>query len=330
MKIIAPLALGLCSFSIHAALPELNINIDKITVSGLSSGGYMANQFHLAHSDWVDGAAILAAGPYYCAQGSISTALTLCVNKTSDELSLEQLQKQIQNYQQQAKIASTDNLKNSRVWLFHGTLDSKIVEPVTQALYQQYKTWVPEAQIRYVDDKAMAHLLPTTNFGSACDTSESPFIGNCNYDAAGEFLTFLKTELNPKATTLSGKVVTFDQQQLGGKDASSLADLGYAYVPAQCADKEQCEVHVSFHGCNQNAEAVGQQFVQHNGLNQWADTNNLVVLYPQTKSSMMMPLNPQGCWDWWGYTGEDYATADGEQIRAVKNMLLSIAQPASK
>ena len=62
-------------------------------------------------------------------------------------------------------------------------------------------------------------------------------------------------------------------------------------------------------------------YVTGTGLNRWADDNSMVVIYPQTKKSMFMPLNPQGCWDWWGYTSEDYATRDGQQIQAVKSMI---------
>ena len=37
-----------------------------------------------------------------------------------------------------------------------------------------------------------------------------------------------------------------------------------------------------------------------------------------------MPLNPQGCWDWWGYASSDYANRDGAQIAAVKELLFSL------
>jgi poly(3-hydroxybutyrate) depolymerase len=41
-----------------------------VTVSGISSGGYMAVQFQVAFSKLVKGAGILAAGPYDCAEGA--------------------------------------------------------------------------------------------------------------------------------------------------------------------------------------------------------------------------------------------------------------------
>jgi poly(3-hydroxybutyrate) depolymerase len=98
------------------------------------------------------------------------------------------------------------------------------------------------------------------------------------------------------------------------------------YIPESCQAGESCQLHISFHGCKQNAQTVGTQFVENNGLNNWADTNHLVVLYPQTKNSMFMPLNPQGCWDWWGYTDSDYATQNGQQIKAVKKIAESLTQ----
>src|SRR5512132_1958723 len=57
-------------------------NIDKaqISVSGISSGGFMAHQFHVAHSSTVLGAGMVARGPYYCAEGSIADAVTQCPN----------------------------------------------------------------------------------------------------------------------------------------------------------------------------------------------------------------------------------------------------------
>ena len=95
-------------------------------------------------------------------------------------------------------------------------------------------------------------------------------------------------------------------------------------MPKSCKTS-QCKIHINFHGCNQNAEKVGTEYVTNNGLNRWADTNDMVILYPQTQSSMMMPLNPQACWDWWGYTDENYATNQGQQIQAVRNMIVTLS-----
>src|SRR5262245_16792718 len=50
------------------ALPALGVRLDQTSVSGFSSGAYMAGQFQLAHSRIVIGAALIAGGPYGCAE----------------------------------------------------------------------------------------------------------------------------------------------------------------------------------------------------------------------------------------------------------------------
>jgi poly(3-hydroxybutyrate) depolymerase len=67
---------------------------------------------------------------------------------------------------------------------------------------------------------------------------------------------------------------------------------------------EPCRVHVALHGCKQNYDAIGDRYIQHAGHNEWADTNHLIILYPQTiagdpVTNFGTPLNPYGCWDWW-------------------------------
>ncbi len=52
------------SSSSQQPLPRLNIDPDAVTVSGFSSGGVLAPQFHLAYSANVSGAASWAGKPY--------------------------------------------------------------------------------------------------------------------------------------------------------------------------------------------------------------------------------------------------------------------------
>eukprot|EP00003_Mantamonas_plastica_P023955 TRINITY_DN439_c0_g1_i2.p2 TRINITY_DN439_c0_g1~~TRINITY_DN439_c0_g1_i2.p2 ORF type:complete len:111 (+),score=24.94 TRINITY_DN439_c0_g1_i2:162-494(+) len=44
----------------------VNIDTSNISVSGISSGGYMAVQYHVAYSRYVKGAAVFAGGPWEC------------------------------------------------------------------------------------------------------------------------------------------------------------------------------------------------------------------------------------------------------------------------
>jgi poly(3-hydroxybutyrate) depolymerase len=90
------------------------------------------------------------------------------------------------------------------------------------------------------------------------------------------------------------------------------------YIPKTCRETPGCRVHIAFHGCSQNRETVGDAFIKESGFARWADTNRLIILFPQIAAS---PINPQGCWDWWGYTGPKYLTRDAPQIAAVNRML---------
>ena len=104
---------------------------------------------------------------------------------------------------------------------------------------------------------------------------------------------------------------------------ASLNKYGYAYVPSNCewSKNTACRVHVSFHGCKQIQKVINLTYVEHSGFNKWADNNQLIIFYPQATNNT---LNPDGCWDWWGYTGPDYATKYAAQIMTVNNILDSI------
>ena len=78
-----------------------------------------------------------------------------------------------------------------------------------------------------------------------------------------------------------------------------------------------------FHGCKQGASFVGDQFVRRAGYLEIAESNRVVLLFPQIEPSFQ-PLNPNGCWDWWGYEGEAYATQAGPQVRAVRSMIADL------
>ncbi|MBV2129819.1 extracellular catalytic domain type 2 short-chain-length polyhydroxyalkanoate depolymerase [Arsukibacterium indicum] len=298
---------------IAAAKPKLQLTGD-ITVSGLSSGGYMAVQFHLAYSDKVTGAAIIAGGPLYCAQNSLATAFANCMGKPEASPDLTAIEQYLTTLEQQ-QLAPRKNLQDDKVWILHGTQDTTVHPNVGKALYNQYLQWLPATSIKMVSDKPFAHHFPTDNTaGTACDVSEPPFIANCSYDAAGALLSHLLGKVNAKAANTTGSMRQVTQTHAG----THLAETGFAYIPVQCAAGEPCALHISFHGCKQHAGVVDDAFITGTGLNHYADTNNLVILYPQAVASA---FNPHGCWDWWGYSTEHYITRQAPQLQAV--MLLA-------
>jgi poly(3-hydroxybutyrate) depolymerase len=327
---VKALAALLVAFAAQAAepLPALHAARDGITVSGVSSGGYMAVQFHVAHSARVAGAGVIAGGPYYCAQGSLFTALYNCMSPRfwAPLPPVALLRTEADALAAAGRIDDTRNLSGSRAWLFSGTADHTVQPSVVQALRDFYRAYT--TQVVLIADQPAGHGMVTAHQGNACGTTAPPFIIDCNYDAAGELLGFLLGNRQPPALKETGRLLTFDQNAYADGDAKAIAmdARGFVYVPERCT-KAPCRVHIAFHGCLQGAAEIGEQFAREAGYNRWANTNALIVLYPQAiKRYSPFVFNPRGCWDWWGYTGALYHTKAGAQIRAVAAMLDRLAQ----
>jgi poly(3-hydroxybutyrate) depolymerase len=286
---------------------------------------------------------VLAGGPFYCAQGSLWTALNSCTSPTSwaPLPAVELLKSDAEILAQARLIDPPANLASARVWLFVGTLDRVVKPPVVEATRRFYELFRPApGSVVLVADKPAGHGMITADAGVACDTTASPFINDCGYDAAGELLQHLLGALEQPAAKESGRIVRFDQKPFAGgaPHAISMGDSGYLYVPKAC-EVEACRVHVALHGCRMSVEQIGERFVREAGYNRWADSNRLVVLYPQTTPRngpgfrdwrWSYVFNPRGCWDWWGYTGPQYASRAGPQIRAVKAMVDRLAAPRKR
>ena len=327
----APLAvfaalLGACAPAGTApSLPRLALQPAEVTVSGLSAGGYMATQFHVSFSGLVRGAGIFAAGPWDCAQGSLGRALAECLGQSYGTLDVERLAGAARTAASDGRIDPLAGLGRARVFVLRGTRDDVIARPVSDALVDFYKAFVPAAQIHYVTNVGVAHGVPTVAAGGDCGTTASPFLNACRYDGVGAMLSELYPALTRPAESAHGVAGSLRKFAQDSYDpAGSLAPTGFVYVPARCAAGAHCRLHIAFHGCRQGEEFVGESFVRDAGYNAWAEANDLVVLYPQARSSTYLPLNAEGCFDWWGYTGADYATRGGMQLDAVRRMVRAL------
>jgi hypothetical protein len=325
-----------------AALPGYRVDIKETSVSGLSSGAFMAVQFSVAYSSILKGAGVIAGGPYYCAQGNVDIATSKCsctgiflfssCQVAKDSTDVKQLIGITDQRARDGAIDATGNLAHQKIWMFTGALDSVVPPPVMNDLYAYYRHYIGDAQIQFRKDVKAEHAFPTDSFGNACDKLGAPYIGNCKFDAAGELLKWIYGEnIKPRSTKpLSGRLLEFDQREFvsGHRPADhGMADNGFVYVPANCDRNvnHPCKLHVAFHGCQQNVDSVDQKFIQHAGYNPWADANDIIVLYPQTKA--VLGRNPNACWNWFGFDPDDpgYANKNGRQMSAVKAMIDRIA-----
>src|SRR5690606_2592063 len=130
------LALGLagCAGQAASPLPRLDIDAARVSVSGMSSGAYMAQQFHLAHSEQIGAAALLAGGPYGCARGDLQIALGGCMAPPEEALpDVAALVDTVRSRAAAGQLGPVEGLAGDRVYVWHGQLDSTVSEPVSRA-----------------------------------------------------------------------------------------------------------------------------------------------------------------------------------------------------
>lgn len=309
-----------------AALPAYYIDPNKIFVSGISSGGYMAVQLHVAYSGTFKGAAVFAGGPYYCAQDNVYLALNACMDDSVDD-NLPQLEIDTNTWAGYAWIDSPSNLSGQPVYLFSGTQDTTVLQKIVNDLDSYYLNY--GASVTYNNSTPAGHAWISPDGPNSCGVTQSPYINNCGFDAEQTFLRLFLPSLNARNNgALNGTLSSFSQDAFaaGGYAPSiGMDETGYIFVPQSCANGTTCGIAVALHGCKQNYATVGDAFITEAGINEWADTNNLIVLYPQTYTGY--PSNPNSCWDWWGYLSAydtNYPIQSGVQMSAIDSMVLSL------
>ena len=156
-------------------LPKYNVSFDNVSVYGLSSGGYMAAQMHFAYSGTIrKGAGIIAGGPVYCSQGNVNLATGPCTANTASR-HLPYLISTVNTWSGNGYIDPVANLATSRAYLFSGTIDSTVRQPVMNDLQTMYTNYLSSSNIRYINTIAAEHAVPTDYNGNSCSYSGSPW-----------------------------------------------------------------------------------------------------------------------------------------------------------
>ncbi|MBT2441842.1 poly(3-hydroxybutyrate) depolymerase [Streptomyces sp. ISL-36] len=300
-------------------------NVDAVYSSGISSGGYMATQLHVAYSGTFSGSAVFASGPYHCAQNTLSTALNACMNTTQD-LQLAKLEQTTRDWSAQGLVDPVGNLAGDPVYVFSGSGDATVKRPVADALADYYGRF--GASVRYNRSTAAGHAWISPLGPNSCTVTQSPWINNCGIDAERDLLGHLLGSVSAPSAAPGGALIQFDQNAYASGDAAALSmgDKGFVYVPKSCSEGAACTLMVALHGCKQGYgyQGFGTQFVDKAYLNEYADTNDMIVLYPQAAATATLE-NPNGCWNWWGYLGDSaYARHGGRQIEAVMAMVRAL------
>ncbi|WP_188130714.1 hypothetical protein [Paraburkholderia panacisoli] len=239
-------------YAAQAAQPlkAYDVKLDETTVSGVSSGAYMAVQFAVAYSSIVKGVGATAGGPYFCAGTFLNRDFTTrrviahCMQgdpsypaiaiKSADAAGFI---RHVQTLSARGDIDPVENLARQRVWIFHGYNDGLVKKPVTDALYAFYAHYAG-TQVFYKDNLRSGHAqiidyCPSGTGGPPplqncdCGVTGNEYIKNCGYDAAGVLLQHLLGDLHDKIATPHGDLATFSQDEfaldsLGRKSAAAI------------------------------------------------------------------------------------------------------------
>jgi hypothetical protein len=230
----------------------------------------------------------------------------------------DKLAKRAKQLADDGKIDPLSSLADDKVYLFSGNEDQTVLRTVVESARRFYAAaGVPEASVTLVE-KEGGHAFLTETEGTACGLSKDPYVSDCDYDQARAILEWIYgPPLADPTPSPTGKFITFDQSAFNKGVSNGLAAEGVVYVPTECASHPGCRLHIALHGCDQARETVGDAFIKESGFARYADTNRLVILFPQVAGST---VNPHGCWDWWGYSDIDYLDKDAPQIHAIWDM----------
>ncbi|UNI13278.1 hypothetical protein JDV02_000035 [Purpureocillium takamizusanense] len=309
-------------------LPGYNVDPSSVSVSGLSSGGFMAAQLGIAYSGtFRTGFGVFAGGPFDCARnqqvsdygclmGLIISFLqvskySLCMNNGSPNI---QTPTQNMKTWSASQIDDVANLKQRKIFMEVGTSDSTVGPNPMNALKQQLSGFATAGNIAFVSRSGQAHTFPTdfdSSGNNACGSSSSPYISNCGYDGAGAVLKWMYGTLLARSSSAQGTFVNFAQS--GKYGSLGMDQTGYLYVPKSCQDGSKvCKLHVALHGCLQTISDIQNKYTVSTGYNLWADANDILILYPQAvhdptprQAWQGLVPNPNGCWDWIGWYGQN-------------------------
>lgn len=308
--------------AVHAAdaLKPYNIDKQNISISGVSSGAFMATQMEVAYSATFSGAGAVAGGIYWCAKGDSNRAQTVCMTGP-EQVKPQEYADQARQWEAQGAIDPLANLSRHKVFVFASTKDL-VIKPLHSDKLAEFYSLFGVIPVR-AQSTVAAHGFPTLDQGNSCALGFLPWLLKCNYDGAGDILKTLHGNLQVRGAFDSNHLRKFDQAEFD--KSGYFYPEGWVYIPEACERGEKCALHVALHGCQMNPDFIQDKFARLAGYNEWAETSNIIILYPQSKK--ISGSNPYACWDWYGFTGQDYALKSGAQMGALKAMIDRLASP---
>jgi hypothetical protein len=173
------------------ALRSYNAAIEESSISGISSGAFMAVQFGFAWSSIVKGVGVVAGGPFYCAQASaadfvngytlpVLTATGPCMKGPPPDL--EAMIDKLHAKAKAGEIDPLDHVERQKIYLYHGYNDAVVARAVTDAaaaLYRRHLAGAARGNLFYQNSRGAGHsFVVQAEHGdlNTCAANQSPFI----------------------------------------------------------------------------------------------------------------------------------------------------------
>ncbi len=325
------ITLSVVSFGLSTAIAK-----PEISVSGFSSGGFMAVQMGTIFSSEISAVGTAAGGFFYCAEnhlqekieegkrapflgtrnlflfqnnpGILSDVFTgrafrLDVNNwvspaagnpnyTSVSICMQNPKMaslpSLKEFEEKGLIDSIENLKNQRIYIYHGKSDALIHPEMSKRLKEYYiSNGVDERQIQ-LKNISGGHNIPTNNskLGS-CQSQTFPYLSSCDFNMAEELLKQMTGDSLARAEANLSHLYRVDQNLIPVNEglkvedwkspASSLGAYGYLYANDACLKKPgSCKLHIALHGCEMSDSFDPQLDLRYSGQVAQSQVVNLV------------------------------------------------------
>ena len=202
------------------------------------------------------------------------------------------------------RIDPVADVKDDRIYLFSGKDDHTVVPAIVGSARRFYEALgVPADHILYVADIPAGHALRHRGQGPGVRLHRQALHRRLRLrpgrGAAGADLR--DVEAARRCSRPAPSSCSTSARSHASSSNHGLSDDGHRLRAAARAPRSAaaaCTSPSTAAGRTARSSATPSRAIR--AIARWADTNTLIVLFPQTATT---PLNPQGCWDWWGYTG---------------------------
>ena len=325
-SLLAVAAVGPAAAQSRVPLGAYNVDPSQVSVSGFAAGGSMAIQLGVAYSSRIMGVAAFDGIPYDCRRPG-NVTLADCEDGLRTP-SIESLALNMNRWSGK-EIDPVSNLNRQKIFVYVGKYDSTVSATVVGQTVALYRQFVSAENIRYEATTEANHVFPT-DFDNPLAASNTAWtcaalrgvIANCGYDGALAALQWIYGPLNPRAAQPGGDLIRVDQGFFGSR-ASGMDEIAFLYVPKSCQAGMTCRLHIFLHDENQSYFSRQDTFiVDYSGYTRWADTNGIVLLFPQTYPDPN--VNPTGFWDLYGRYDDQFDQKGGAQMSAIMAMVARI------